>query len=269
MHFVVVVDPQFVVVSWLLVEGVLLPQVLHSSWLDVRADRNRCVITTCTNCCRFLRHNHPKRARRILYVQHPSRRKIRSYIRYFIFPDVNSLIITFNANWSYTGGENNYSAHFKVIVRMVDPNRKINRLSDDDAVFLSECEQEFHNRFSVDDNEFTTFCAKPTRPPPIISPWQSGGNRYNNQNQWRNNRGGGYHNNRNNINQQHNRNRGNEFVHRGPRHQQNNRNPYDRNRRHDRNHQRPNNGGGSYEGGGGSGSGASYQDRLYNQRPSK
>lgn len=55
---------------------------------------------------------------------------------------------------------------------MVDPNRKINRLSDDDAAFLRECEQEFRNRFTDGDTEYSAFCAKETRPPPITDPWQ-------------------------------------------------------------------------------------------------
>lgn len=55
---------------------------------------------------------------------------------------------------------------------MVDPNRKINRLSDDDAAFLRECEQEFRNRFTDDDNEYTQFCANGARPPPVVEPWQ-------------------------------------------------------------------------------------------------
>lgn len=55
--------------------------------------------------------------------------------------------------------------------KMVDPNRKINRLSDDDAAFLRECEQEFRNRFTDDDSEYSEFCAKGTRPPPIVEPW--------------------------------------------------------------------------------------------------
>lgn len=149
---------------------------------------------------------------------------------------------------------------------MVDPNRKINRLTDDDAAFLRECEDEFRNRYTVNDEEFVAFCEKPSRDPPIISPWQTGGNRPNNQNQWRNNRGGGggVYNNRGNYNQHHNRNRGNEYVHRGPRHFGHNRNrQYDRN---DRNYQRPdgnNYGGGRY----GDRGGQSHHDRPYHQRP--
>lgn len=56
---------------------------------------------------------------------------------------------------------------------MVDPNRKINRLSDDDAAFLVECEQEFRNRYTDSDEEFAKFLAKPTKPPPIVEPWKS------------------------------------------------------------------------------------------------
>lgn len=89
---------------------------------------------------------------------------------------------------------------------MVDPNRKINRLSDDDAAFLVECEQEFRNRYTDADDEFAKFLAKPTKAPPIIEPWKSnqrnhGGNFGNN---W--NRNNYRPNNRNNYNQ-HNDNR--------------------------------------------------------------
>lgn len=76
---------------------------------------------------------------------------------------------------------------------MVDPNRKINRLSDDDAAFLRECEQEFRYRFTEKDEEFDKFCKKPVHPPPVVVPWGSGGGRPGPQNQsiqnnWRNNR---------------------------------------------------------------------------------
>lgn len=76
---------------------------------------------------------------------------------------------------------------------MVDPNRKINKnLNDDDEAYLRECETEFRNRFTDTDEEYAAHCAKPTRPPPIMTPWHGGRSFGNNQpNKWRNNRGGG------------------------------------------------------------------------------
>lgn len=56
---------------------------------------------------------------------------------------------------------------------MVDPNRKINRLSDNDAAFLVECEHEFRHRYTQEDKEFAAFSAKPNRPPPIVEPWKA------------------------------------------------------------------------------------------------
>lgn len=89
---------------------------------------------------------------------------------------------------------------------MVDPNRKINRLSDDDAAFLVECEQEFRNRYTDADDEFAKFVAKPTKPPPIVEPWKSNqrhhggdsGNNWNRNNYRPNNKN--HHYNRNNDN---------------------------------------------------------------------
>ncbi|XP_055302198.1 uncharacterized protein LOC129568404 [Sitodiplosis mosellana] len=87
---------------------------------------------------------------------------------------------------------------------MVDPNRKINRLSDDDAAFLVECEQEFRNRYTEADKEFAAFTAKSTRPPPVVEPWQrhhgdsTSGNW--NRNNYRPNHQGNHHYNRNNDN---------------------------------------------------------------------
>lgn len=92
---------------------------------------------------------------------------------------------------------------------MVDPNRKINRLSDDDAAFLVECEQEFRNRYSEADEEFKKFTEKPTKPPPVVEPWQtrrhhgdSGGGNWNRNNYRPNNRNhqGNHYYNRNNDN---------------------------------------------------------------------
>lgn len=87
---------------------------------------------------------------------------------------------------------------------MVDPNRKINRLSDDDAAFLVECEQEFRNRYTEADEVFAAFLAKPTKPPPIVEPWNrrqhnDSGNNWNRNNFRPNNRN---HYNRNNDNRQ-------------------------------------------------------------------
>lgn len=86
---------------------------------------------------------------------------------------------------------------------MVDPNRKINNnLSDDDAAFLVECEQEFRHRYTEVDEEFAAFLAKPTRPPPIVEPWASKpmNNRHygDSGNNW--NRNNYRHNNRNHYN---------------------------------------------------------------------
>ncbi|XP_031635797.1 RNA guanine-N7 methyltransferase activating subunit-like [Contarinia nasturtii] len=90
---------------------------------------------------------------------------------------------------------------------MVDPDRKINRLSDDDAAFLRECELEFRNRYTVDDEEFAEFMKKPSKPSPIVEPWKqrnygdSRGN-WNNRNNYRPNNRNNYH--RNNDHQRQN-----------------------------------------------------------------
>lgn len=83
---------------------------------------------------------------------------------------------------------------------MVDPNRKINRLTDKDVEFLEECEREFALRYTEDDKEFMEHCSKPLDDPPIIENWTSndfswsdGGGRHHNrggnrhQRSWRNN----------------------------------------------------------------------------------
>lgn len=107
---------------------------------------------------------------------------------------------------------------------MVDPNRKINRLSDDDAAFLVECEQEFRHRYTEADDEFAAFVAKPTKPPPIVEPWRrqhnDSGNNWNRNNYRPNNRN---HYNRNNDN------RSQKQHHYRPHHNR----PYDRNSRRD------------------------------------
>lgn len=104
---------------------------------------------------------------------------------------------------------------------MVDPNRKINHLTDEDVKYLNECENEFKDRFTENDEEFMALFNKPLPDPPIVTPWmnhhRSGnagssnyrGHRYGNYNQrpyhhHRPNRGGGggrnYHNNDNDGN---------------------------------------------------------------------
>lgn len=54
----------------------------------------------------------------------------------------------------------------------MDPKRHINVLSEEDQVFLNECDEEFTDRFSEDDSEFTAYCAQQSRPPPVLKPWQ-------------------------------------------------------------------------------------------------
>lgn len=56
---------------------------------------------------------------------------------------------------------------------MVDPKRHINVLSEEDQLFLNECEEEFKDRFTEDDSEFAAFQAQPARPPPVLEPWQN------------------------------------------------------------------------------------------------
>lgn len=72
---------------------------------------------------------------------------------------------------------------------MVDPNRKINRLTDKDIEFLDECEEEFAFRFTNEDEEFVKYCSQPVPDPPVVSNW--GDNRSFNRNQHHNGRGGG------------------------------------------------------------------------------
>lgn len=104
---------------------------------------------------------------------------------------------------------------------MVDPNRKINHLTEEDVKYLNECENEFKDRFTENDAEFMALFNKPVSDPPIVAAWmthRSGGNagssnyrghRSGNYNQrpyhQRSNRGGGnynrnYHNNDNDSN---------------------------------------------------------------------
>ncbi|XP_055634239.1 RNA guanine-N7 methyltransferase activating subunit [Toxorhynchites rutilus septentrionalis] len=56
---------------------------------------------------------------------------------------------------------------------MVDPKRHINILSEEDQLFINECEEEFEFRFTEDDAEFQAHCAKEPAPPPLVEPWQS------------------------------------------------------------------------------------------------
>jgi RNMT-activating mini protein len=101
---------------------------------------------------------------------------------------------------------------------MVDPKRHLYKLSDEDRKFVEECEEEFKDRFTENDTEFTEFCRRPVRPPPIVDPWMQNSQRRNFQHQseggygqrggyggghrgggynrrYNNNRGGGYQNN--------------------------------------------------------------------------
>lgn len=102
---------------------------------------------------------------------------------------------------------------------MVDPNRKINHLTDDDVNFLQECENEFKDRFTDTDEEFLKHCNSLIDPttggcintPPIVYPWNGrrpqqgnyrGGGFNHRNNNYRGHRGrgggGGNYNNRNN-----------------------------------------------------------------------
>lgn len=125
---------------------------------------------------------------------------------------------------------------------MVDPNRKINiNLSDDDAAFLVECEQEFRNRYTQADEEFAAFIEKPTRPPPVVEPFGQTKHHHHGDSS-----GGNW--NRNNYRQSNNRNhQGNQFYNRN----NDNRSQYYRNSRpqnrpYDRNYRRgADSGGGS------------------------
>lgn len=91
---------------------------------------------------------------------------------------------------------------------MVDPNRKINHLTEEDVKYLNECENEFKDRFTESDEEFRALCNKPVSDPPIVTPWMTHrssnagsssyrGHRSGNYNQrpyHRSNRGGGNYN---------------------------------------------------------------------------
>lgn len=84
---------------------------------------------------------------------------------------------------------------------MVDPNRKINRLSETDISFLDICEEKFENRFTDTDDQFNAHCKKPTVDPPVIPEFEQrnfnqGGYNRNNRFNRPNHRGGGYNNHR-------------------------------------------------------------------------
>ncbi|XP_017479151.1 PREDICTED: RNMT-activating mini protein [Rhagoletis zephyria] len=76
---------------------------------------------------------------------------------------------------------------------MVDPNRKINRLTEKDIEFLDECQEEFSNRFTDEDADFYNHCSKPLADPPIVENWGYSGssNSYRGSSGQRNNYGGG------------------------------------------------------------------------------
>uniref|UniRef100_A0A182LVE2 RNMT-activating mini protein n=1 Tax=Anopheles culicifacies TaxID=139723 RepID=A0A182LVE2_9DIPT len=54
---------------------------------------------------------------------------------------------------------------------MVDPKRHINVLSQEEQVFLEECEKEFAHRFTDLDEEFMAHCQREQKPPPVVHPW--------------------------------------------------------------------------------------------------
>ena len=77
---------------------------------------------------------------------------------------------------------------------MVDPNRKINHLTEEDVEFLRECEEEFQHRYTENDEDFKKCLEKQLSTPPIVHPWMdrhSGGNFHRGGGGGRNNRYGG------------------------------------------------------------------------------
>jgi len=56
---------------------------------------------------------------------------------------------------------------------MVDPNRKINHLTEEDVKYLNECENEFKDRFTENDDEFAALSNQPVSDPPIVTPWMT------------------------------------------------------------------------------------------------
>uniref|UniRef100_A0A6M2DGK6 Uncharacterized protein n=1 Tax=Xenopsylla cheopis TaxID=163159 RepID=A0A6M2DGK6_XENCH len=95
---------------------------------------------------------------------------------------------------------------------MVDPDRKINNLTDEHRAFLAECEVEFADRYTEKDNDYKIRVEAKDNPPPIVDPWEGtrkknydnhnrnergrGGGRYNNNRGYFRHRGGRYNNNR-------------------------------------------------------------------------
>lgn len=102
----------------------------------------------------------------------------------------------------------------KVLIntKMVDPNRKINILTKEQDQFLEECEEEFKNRFTEDDEEFMEFCKRPEVPPPIVDQWMMRRNFNHNRND--HNHRGGYNNNRGRFNNSSGGRGGGHFYHR-------------------------------------------------------
>uniref|UniRef100_A0A182VFU7 Uncharacterized protein n=1 Tax=Anopheles merus TaxID=30066 RepID=A0A182VFU7_ANOME len=56
---------------------------------------------------------------------------------------------------------------------MVDPKRHINILSPEERAFIEECDNEFAHRFTDLDEEFMAHCQRPSKPPPIVYPWNN------------------------------------------------------------------------------------------------
>ncbi|XP_055547213.1 RNA guanine-N7 methyltransferase activating subunit [Wyeomyia smithii] len=79
---------------------------------------------------------------------------------------------------------------------MVDPKRHINVLSEEDQMFLNECEEEFKDRFSENDAEFQAYCEQAPKPPPVLHPWQNRNPHSGGQYGGRGQRRGGHYNNR-------------------------------------------------------------------------
>lgn len=81
---------------------------------------------------------------------------------------------------------------------MVDPNRKINHLTEEDVKYLNECENEFKDRFTENDEEFMALYNKPAADPPIVTPWMERHGRSGNSgsSNYRGHRSGNYNNQR-------------------------------------------------------------------------
>ncbi|XP_053690979.1 RNA-binding protein cabeza [Sabethes cyaneus] len=131
---------------------------------------------------------------------------------------------------------------------MVDPKRNINKLTEEDVMFLNELEEESKDRYTENDPEYRAVCEKPVKPPPIVHPWKKsspyGGGHH----------GGGYYGGGQRRGGYYNNNRGR--PHRGNRYD-----PYNNSYR-DRSY------GSRYSGGGGGGGGGDY-DRNYRQSYSR